>query len=120
VPSVRVPVRELSGGQRQAVAIARTLTTQPRILVLDEPTAALSVVQTAEVLTLIEGLRAMGLGVVIISHNLADLRAVSDRIEVLRHGRNNGSFDAGTSAPEEVIAAIAGATTPARPRWADA
>jgi D-xylose transport system ATP-binding protein len=120
VPSVRVPVRELSGGQRQAVAIARTLTTQPRILVLDEPTAALSVVQTAEVLTLIEGLRAMGLGVVIISHNLADLRAVADRIEVLRHGRNNGSFDAGTSAPEEVIAAIAGATTPARPRWADA
>jgi D-xylose transport system ATP-binding protein len=120
VPSVRVPVRELSGGQRQAVAIARTLTTQPRILVLDEPTAALSVVQTAEVLTLIEGLRAMGLGVVIISHNLADLRAVADRIEVLRHGRNNGSFDAGTSAPEEVIAAIAGATMPARPRWATA
>jgi D-xylose transport system ATP-binding protein len=120
VPSVRVPVQQLSAGQRQAVAIARTLTTRPRILVLDEPTAALSVVQTAEVLTLIEGLRAMGLGVVIISHNLADLRAVADRIEVLRHGRNNGSFDAGTAAPEEVIAAIAGATTPARPRWADA
>ncbi len=118
VPSVRVPVRELSGGQRQAVAIARTLTTQPRILVLDEPTAALSVVQTAEILMLIEQLRAMGLGVIIISHNLADLRAVSDRIEVLRHGRNNGSFDAGTSAPEEIIGAIAGATRPARPSWA--
>ncbi|HEY0188109.1 MAG TPA: ATP-binding cassette domain-containing protein [Cellulomonas sp.] len=117
VPSVRVPVRELSGGQRQAVAIARTLTSQPRILVLDEPTAALSVVQTAEVLTLIERLRAMGLGVIIISHNLADLRAVSDRIEVLRHGRNNGSFDAGTSAPEEIIGAIAGAKRPARPHW---
>jgi D-xylose transport system ATP-binding protein len=119
VPSVRVPVRELSGGQRQAVAIARTLTTQPRILVLDEPTAALSVVQTAEVLTLIERLRSMGLGVLIISHNLADLRAVADRIEVLRHGRNNGSFDAGTSAPEEIIGAIAGATRPTRPRWDD-
>lgn len=118
VPSVRVPVRELSGGQRQAVAIARTLTTRPRILVLDEPTAALSVVQTAEVLTLIERLRAMGLAVLIISHNLADLRAVADRIEVLRHGRNNGSFDAGTSAPEEIIGAIAGATVPTRPRWA--
>jgi D-xylose transport system ATP-binding protein len=118
VPSVRVPVRELSGGQRQAVAIARTLTTRPRILVLDEPTAALSVVQTAEVLTLIERLRAMGLGVVIISHNLADLRAVADRIEVLRHGRNNGSFDAGTAAPEEIIGAIAGATRPVRPAWA--
>jgi len=119
VPSVRMPVRELSGGQRQAVAIARTLTTQPRILVLDEPTAALSVIQTAEVLTLVERLRAMGLGVLIISHNLADLRAVSDRIEVLRHGRNNGSFDAGTSAPEEIIGAIAGATRPVRPAWAD-
>lgn len=117
VPSVRVPVRELSGGQRQAVAIARTLTSQPRILVLDEPTAALSVVQTAEVLTLVERLRAMGLAVLIISHNLADLRAVSDRIEVLRHGRNNGSFDAGTSAPEEIIGAIAGATLPSRPHW---
>jgi D-xylose transport system ATP-binding protein len=118
VPSVRTPVRELSGGQRQAVAIARTLTTRPRILVLDEPTAALSVVQTAEVLMLVERLRAMGLGVVIISHNLADLRAVADRIEVLRHGRNNGSFDAGTSAPEEIIGAIAGATRPVRPAWA--
>lgn len=118
VPSVRVPVRELSGGQRQAVAIARTLTTRPRVLVLDEPTAALSVVQTAEVLMLIERLRAMGLGVLIISHNLADLRAVADRIEVLRHGRNNGSFDAGTSAPEEIIGAIAGATRPVRPAWA--
>lgn len=118
VPSVRTPVRELSGGQRQAVAIARTLTTRPRILVLDEPTAALSVVQTAEVLMLVERLREMGLGVVIISHNLADLRAVSDRIEVLRHGRNNGSFDAATSAPEEIIGAIAGATRAVRPAWA--
>ncbi len=118
VPSVRVPVRELSAGQRQAVAIARTLTTRPRILVLDEPTAALSVVQTAEVLMLVERLRAMGLGVILISHNLADLRAVADRIEVLRHGRNNGSFDAGTSAPEEIIGAIAGATRVVRPMWA--
>ena len=118
VPSVRVPVRELSAGQRQAVAIARTLTTRPRILVLDEPTAALSVVQTAEVLMLVERLRAMGLGVILISHNLADLRAVADRIEVLRHGRNNGSFDAGTAAPEEIIGAIAGATRAVRPMWA--
>ncbi len=66
-----------------------------------------------------ERLRAMGLAVLIISHNLADLRAVSDRIEVLRHGRNNGSFDAGTSAPEEIIGAIAGATRPNRPHWAN-
>ncbi|MBO1752106.1 sugar ABC transporter ATP-binding protein [Actinotalea sp. BY-33] len=118
VPSVLAPVRDLSAGQRQAVAIARTLTTRPRILVLDEPTAALSVVQTAEVLMLVERLRAMGLGVILISHNLADLRSVADRIEVLRHGRNAGSFDAATAAPEEIIAAIAGATRVAMPSWA--
>lgn len=117
IPSVRAPVRELSAGQRQAVAIARTLTSQPRILVLDEPTAALSVVQTAEVLTLVGRLREMGLAVLIISHNLADLRAVADRIEVLRHGRNNGTFDAATAHPEDVIAAIAGAARAPQVRW---
>lgn len=108
IPSVRTPLRHLSAGQRQAVAIARTLVGQPRIVVLDEPTAALSVAQTAEVLTHIQRLRELGLGVVLISHNLNDVRAVSDRIEVLRHGRNNGSFPA-TAAHEEILAAITGA-----------
>ncbi|MCV2395765.1 ATP-binding cassette domain-containing protein [Actinotalea sp. M2MS4P-6] len=120
IPSVRTPVRELSAGQRQAVAIARTLTSEPRLLVLDEPTAALSVVQTAEVLTLVQRLRDLGLGVIIIGHNLADLRAVSDRIEVLRHGRNNGSFESATAHPEEIIAAIAGAGRVPEPRWSTA
>ena len=115
IPSVHVPVRELSGGQRQAVAIARTLVGNPRLLVLDEPTAALSVAQTAEVLTLIERLRDMGLGVIFISHNMTDVRAVADRIEVLRHGRNNGSFDASSASYESIIAAITGATTVERP-----
>jgi D-xylose transport system ATP-binding protein len=108
IPSVRTPLRHLSGGQRQAVAIARTLIGNPRIVVLDEPTAALSVAQTAEVLTHIERLRDLGLGVILISHNLNDVRAVSDRIEVLRHGRNNGSFSA-QSSHEALLAAITGA-----------
>ena len=111
VPSARTPLNQLSGGQRQAVAIARTLIGEPRIVVLDEPTAALSVVQTAEVLTHIERLRDLGLGVILISHNMNDVRAVSDRIEVLRHGRNNGSFDAATASYEDILAAITGATT---------
>jgi len=109
IPSVRSPLSSLSKGQRQSVAIARTLIGAPRIVVLDEPTAALSVVQTAEVLGHIQELRDLGLGVVLISHNMTDVRAVSDRIEVLRHGRNNGSFVAATSSHEEVLAAITGA-----------
>lgn len=108
IPSVRTPLRNLSAGQRQAVAIARTLIGEPRIVVLDEPTAALSVAQTGEVLTHIERLREMGLGVILISHNLNDVRAVSDRIEVMRHGRHNGSFPASAS-HESILAAITGA-----------
>lgn len=110
VTSVRRPVRELSTGQRQAVAIARALTSRPRVVVLDEPTSALSVVQTAEVLTLIGSLRDMGLGVVLISHDLSDVLAVADRVEVLRHGRNNGSFDAAWTTQEEIVGAITGAS----------
>jgi D-xylose transport system ATP-binding protein len=112
IPSVRTPLSELSAGQRQAVAIARTLIGSPRLVVLDEPTAALSVAQTAEVLTYIERLRELGHGVILISHNMNDVRAVSDRIEVLRHGRNNGSFDAATASYESILAAITGATSP--------
>lgn len=110
VPSLRTPVGRLSGGQRQGVAIARTMLGSPRIVVLDEPTASLGVVQTAEVLTHIERLRSLGLAVLVIGHNLNDLRAVADRIEVLRHGRNNGSFDGPTSRNDQIIAAITGIT----------
>lgn len=112
VPSPRTRVAELSGGQRQAVAIARTLIGNPRLVVLDEPTASLSVAHTAEVLTHIESLRDHGLGVLLISHNLNDVRAVADRIEVLRHGRNNGSFLGATATNEDLIAAITGAYRP--------
>lgn len=108
IPSIRSPLTTLSGGQRQAVAIARTLISQPRLVVLDEPTASLSVAQTADVLTHIEQLRELGLGVVFISHNIADVQAVSDRVEVLRHGRNNGSFASQDAAYSDLIAAIIG------------
>ncbi|WP_433759751.1 ATP-binding cassette domain-containing protein [Nocardia sp. CA-135398] len=109
IPSVRVPIASLSGGQRQTVAIARSLLVNPRLIMLDEPTAALGVAQTAEVLNLIERVRAKGLGVIMISHNMEDVRAVADRIVVLRLGRNNGTFGPDVS-NHELVAAITGAT----------
>ncbi|MFB7888544.1 ATP-binding cassette domain-containing protein [Cellulosimicrobium cellulans] len=114
VPSVRQPVRTLSGGQRQVVAVARALLGAPRVLVLDEPTAALGVRQTAEVLNLIEKLRERGHAVVLISHQAGDLQAVADRILVLRLGRVHGEF-AGDTSYEDLLAAMTGAVRPARP-----
>ena len=109
IPTVRIPVASLSGGQRQTVAIARSLFGDPKIIILDEPTAALGVEQTAEVLNLIERLRERGLGVIMISHNMEDVRAVADRIVVLRLGRNNGEFGAAEVSTEDLVAAITGA-----------
>ncbi|MET9296860.1 ATP-binding cassette domain-containing protein [Streptomyces sp. NPDC003077] len=110
IPSVRIPVASLSGGQRQTVAIARSLLGEPKVVILDEPTAALGVEQTAQVLDLVERLRERGLGVVLISHNMADVKAVADRVAVLRLGRNNGTFDVKTTSQEEIVSAITGAT----------
>ncbi|KQV04722.1 MULTISPECIES: ATP-binding cassette domain-containing protein [unclassified Kitasatospora] len=110
IPSVRIPIASLSGGQRQVVAIARSLIGSPKIVILDEPTAALGVEQTAQVLDLVERLRDQGLGVILISHNMADVMAVADRIAVLRLGRNNGFFDRRSTSQEEIISAITGAT----------
>lgn len=110
IPSVRIAVASLSGGQRQTVAIARSLIGEPSVVILDEPTAALGVAQTAEVLNLIERLRERGHGVLLISHNMADVQAVADRIAVLRLGRNNGEFTVSEVSYEEIIAAITGAT----------
>ncbi|WSL58938.1 ATP-binding cassette domain-containing protein [Kitasatospora herbaricolor] len=110
IPSVRIPIASLSGGQRQTVAIARALVGDPKVVILDEPTAALGVEQTAQVLDLVERLRDRGLGVILISHNMADVMAVADRVAVLRLGRNNGFFDRRYTNKEEIISAITGAT----------
>ncbi|MFL6139980.1 MAG: ATP-binding cassette domain-containing protein [Frankiaceae bacterium] len=111
IPDVRLQVASLSGGQRQSVAIARSLLGEPKVVLLDEPTAALGVAQTAQVLDLIERLKHRGLGVVVISHNLADVFAVADRIAVLRLGRNAGDYRVAETTQEDVVAAITGLTT---------
>jgi D-xylose transport system ATP-binding protein len=110
IPSVRTHVAALSGGQRQSVAIARSLLGEPKVVMLDEPTAALGVEQTAQVLDLIERLRERGLAVIVISHNMADVLAVADRVVVLRLGRNGGDFTVGEVSQEEIVAAITGAS----------
>lgn len=110
IPSVRIPIASLSGGQRQTVAIARSLLGDPRLVILDEPTAALGVEQTAQVLDLVERLRERGLATILISHNMADVKAVADRVAVLRLGRNNGVFEMSATSQEEIVSAITGAT----------
>src|SRR3954465_6125105 len=107
--SVRTEVASLSGGQRQAVAISRSLLGEPRLVLLDEPTAALGIVQTEQILKLIARLRERGLGVVVISHNLANVFEVSDRIAVLRLGRMAATFKSEQASREEIVASMTGA-----------
>ncbi|HEX9344019.1 MAG TPA: ATP-binding cassette domain-containing protein [Actinomycetota bacterium] len=116
LPDVHAPIASLSGGQRQAVAIARSLLGHPKLVILDEPTAALGIAQTAHVLDLIERLRDQGLTVVLVTHNLADVRAVADRAVVLRLGRNAGDYRITDTSQQEIVAAILGAASTIRPR----
>jgi D-xylose transport system ATP-binding protein len=109
ITDVRAEVGTMSGGQRQQVAISRSLLGEPRVVVLDEPTAALGVRQTAQVLELIERLRDQGHAIVIVSHNLVDVFEVADRIYVLRLGRQAGDFAAAEVSQDDVVAAITGA-----------
>ena len=109
--SVRTEVGSLSGGQRQSVAIARTMVGEPKVVLFDEPTAALGVQQTAQVLALVRRLADDGLGVVMISHNLEDVFQVADRIIVLRLGERVATFDRKQTTPEQVVGAITGADT---------
>jgi D-xylose transport system ATP-binding protein len=110
ITDVRNEVGTMSGGQRQQVAIARSLLGEPKLVMLDEPTAALGVRQTAMVLDLVKRLRDRGYGVLVISHNLADVFEVADRIYVLRLGRQAGDFVAGEANQDQVVAAITGAS----------
>lgn len=109
LPSVRATVERLSGGQRQSIAVAKSILRNASIVLLDEPTAALGVAQTRQVLQLIRRLREQGLAVVVISHNLADVFEVVDRVIVLRLGRRVGTFIVKDTTPEQVVAAITGA-----------
>jgi simple sugar transport system ATP-binding protein len=102
-------VHRMSGGQRQAVAIARTRLSEPKIVLMDEPTAAISVRQVAEVLNLIRRLRDHAIAVVLISHRMPDVFAVSDRIVVLRRGEKVADKAIAASSPEEVTGLITGA-----------
>ncbi|OQM75322.1 ATP-binding cassette domain-containing protein [Manganibacter manganicus] len=102
-------VRQMSGGQRQAVAIARTRLSNSHIVLMDEPTAAISVRQVAEVLQLIERLREQGIAVILISHRMPDVFEVADRVAVMRRGRKVADKKIADSSPEEVTALITGA-----------
>jgi D-xylose transport system ATP-binding protein len=112
IGSIRQPVATLSGGQRQSVAVARAVMWNSKLVILDEPTAALGVAQTEQVLALVNRLAEQGLAVVLISHNLHDIFETATRITVLRLGRNVGVFDRKSTTQQEIVEAItAGAPT---------
>ena len=106
IKSIRQAVATLSGGQRQSVAVARAVMWDSRLVILDEPTAALGVAQTEQVLELVNRLAERGLSVVLISHNLHDIFETATRITVLRLGRNAGVFERASVSQEEVVHAI--------------
>jgi D-xylose transport system ATP-binding protein len=110
IRSIRQPVATLSGGQRQSVAVARAVMWNSKLVILDEPTAALGVAQTEQVLALVQRLGEQGLAVILISHNLHDVFAVADRITVLRLGRNAGLYDRRATTQQEVVHAITAGT----------
>jgi simple sugar transport system ATP-binding protein len=109
LPNVRAPVGTLSGGQRQSVAVARAVAFASRIIFMDEPTAALGVVQRGRVLDTIRRVRDRGVSVVLVSHNMPEVLAVADRIEVLRMGRRVATYTASQTSVEELVGAMTGA-----------
>lgn len=111
IPSVRNKVAQLSGGQRQSIAVAKAVLYAPQVVILDEPTAALGVAQTRQVLDLILRLKEQGLAVIVITHNMVDVFEVADRAIVMRLGRRVATLKISESTPEDVVAAITGART---------
>jgi D-xylose transport system ATP-binding protein len=112
IRSVRQPVATLSGGQRQSVAVAKAVQWNSKLVILDEPTAALGVAQTEQVLALVRRLGEQGLAVVLISHNLHDVFETADRITVLRLGRDIGVYDRRSTTTEEIVSAITSGVAP--------
>jgi simple sugar transport system ATP-binding protein len=109
VQDVTAPVATFSGGQRQGVAVARAVTWASKVVFMDEPTAALGVVQTRRVLDLIMRVRERGLSVVLISHNMPEVMEVADRVEVLRLGQRVATFKRGEATMEDLVGAMTGA-----------
>ncbi|MCY4543295.1 MAG: ATP-binding cassette domain-containing protein [Rhodobacteraceae bacterium] len=114
IPSLSSPVSSLSGGQRQAVAIARAIVWRSRLVMFDEPTAALGVEQTANVHQLIRRLRDQGVGVLLVTHNMVDVFALADRIVVLRRGKRIAELNPTECTPDDVVSAITGSSIAAR------
>lgn len=108
LPSINRPVGSFSGGQQQTVAIARALTFNPRVVIMDEPTAALAVREVQSVLDLIRQLKSQGIAVILISHRLNDVLSVTDRIVVLRHGRTEADLTTSETTMTDVVSAIVG------------
>jgi simple sugar transport system ATP-binding protein len=106
---VTAPVGTLSGGQRQSIAVARAVAYASKVIFMDEPTAALGVVQRERVLDTIRRVRDQGISVVLISHNMPEVLAVSDRVEVLRLGRRVARYTAAQTSIEELVGAMTGA-----------
>jgi ABC-type sugar transport system ATPase subunit len=109
IPNPEMPVGALSGGQRQAVAICRALNLDARLVIMDEPTAALAVAETRKVLGLVRRLAERGCAVVLVSHNIADVFEVADRMAVFRRGRKIAERRRSETTPEEIVALITGA-----------
>jgi D-xylose transport system ATP-binding protein len=114
IRSLRLPVGRLSGGQRQSIAVARSLLSDPKLILLDEPTAGLGVAQRRQVLELIHRLRGRGCGVAVVSHDLRDIREVADRVVVLRLGRKVAEYQGGRYSEEDLVAAITGESAAAQ------
>jgi simple sugar transport system ATP-binding protein len=108
LPDMSAPVRQLSGGQRQCVAVARAVAWASKVVFMDEPTAALGVVQRKQVLDLIRRVRDRGVTVILISHNMPEVLAVADRVEVLRLGRRVARLTAADTSVEELVSAMTG------------
>src|SRR6201999_4042267 len=111
LPDVGAPVVSLSGGQRQSVAVARAVMYASKVIFMDEPTAALGVVQRERVLDTIRRVRDRGISVVLISHNMPEVLAVADRVEVLRMGHRVAVYNAADTSVEQLVGAMTGALT---------